>query len=559
MIGVRWKAYKYLYLKDFCQHHATLTLFIVAKFFTVRVISRYFSLVYKVFAIGMGNILFIVAFLATQAIATPTALITTTKTGVTWGRCDPVFRWFSSTVQCGNLSVPIDWDKPSGEMFNLSMVRHSRPSNATAEKLGTLFLNPGGPGSSAARYVANLNTAGGPSSELLQSYDLIGVDPRGVGLSTPVRCDSAIWNERASLFPRTQKAYDLLVDKNKRLGQSCFERSGSLMNHLDTISVAKDHEAVRAALGEQKFNYLGLSYGTQIGAQYAELFPDKVGAMVLDGVLQHSQAESMNILAESTAYETALASFFDWASTNPNSILKGQDVRKLWHDLLSNATASPLSAPSCKSPAYNCRLNVTEDEIRANAEQYFLSGKEEAKSWFATVLYSASLGFPEDLSTKVAQEPPEDYFLPVIFIESQRYISVASACQDWSPRLSSFEDMQAKMRIADIYTPLTRGASQSWAVQASCIGWPAHVTNPPTKLNVDTGAENPILLVSSTRDPSTSYAWAVGMLEEIRSGVLLTRDGEGHTSWGLNGKTTEAINRFLLTREIPSPGTVLNS
>ncbi|KAH7406087.1 TAP-like protein-domain-containing protein [Phaeosphaeria sp. MPI-PUGE-AT-0046c] len=508
----------------------------------------------------MENILCIIAILATRAIATPVALNKATDNSIIWGRCDPVFQWFPSSVQCGNLSVPIDWDKPHGGMFNLSMVKLSRPSHATSEKLGTLFMNPGGPGSSAARYVASMNTTKGPSSEILQSYDIMGVDPRGVGLSAPIRCDSEIWNERVSLFSQTQDEYDRLVDKNKRLGQSCIERTGELMNHLDTISVAKDYEAVRAALGEAKFNYLGLSYGTQIGAQYAELFPDKVGAMVLDGVLQHSQAESMNILAEGTAYEAALESFFDWASTSPNSILKGQDVGKLWHDLLNNATARPLAAPSCDSPASNCRMNVTEDEIRLNAQQFFLPGSEHAKSWFATVLYSSSQNFSQDLASKVAHEPTnQGYIIPVIFVESQRYISVASACQDWSPRLSSFEDMQAKMRIAEVFTPLTRGASQSWAVQASCIGWPAPVTNPPTKLNVDTGADNPILMVTSTHDPSTSYTWAVGMLEEIKSGVLLTRDGEGHTSWGRNGKTTEAITRFLLTKELPDPGTVLDS
>lgn len=532
----------------------------VATFLAACIVCHYIISVSGSCFISMANLLFVAAILASQVSASPITSNTTSRTSITWAKCDPVFRWFPATVQCGNLSIPVNWDKPDGEMFDLGMVKLSRPSSATAEKLGTLFVNPGGPGSSAARYIASLNSARGPSADLLQSYDLIGVDPRGLGLSAPIRCDSAIWNERASLFPQTKEEYDHLVDKNKRLGESCIERTGELMNHLDTIAVAKDHEAVRVALGEGKFNYLGMSYGTQIGAQYAELFPKKVGAMVLDGVLQHSQAESMNILAEGMAYETALSSFFDWATTSPNSILKGQDVRKLWNDMLKNATSTSLPAPSCNSPAYDCHMNVTADEFRLNAERFFLSGSEDSKSWFATVLYSASEGFAEDLSTKMAHEATEEgYILPVIFIESSRYISVASACQDWSPRLSSFEDMQAKMRIAEVYTPFTQGASQSWAVQASCIGWPAPVTNPPAKLDIDTGSENPILIVSSTRDPSTSYAWAVGMLEEIKSGVLLTRDGEGHTSWGLNGETTKAINKFLLTREVPAQGTVLKS
>jgi pimeloyl-ACP methyl ester carboxylesterase len=493
-----------------------------------------------------------IALLAFPVHTTPVPTAAAEAKVIKWSKCDPVFRWFrADNIQCGNLTVPIDWDAPNGETFELGMVRISRPSNSTAKRIGNLFIHPGGPGASASYYVANV--VGGPNTaELLDSYDIIGVDPRGIGLSSPIQCDADIYNERASLFPKPREDYHRLVDKNRRLGESCLKMSGDLVHHIDTISVARDHEAVRAALGtEEKLNWLGLSYGSQIGAQYAQLFPDKVGAMVLDGVLQHSQSEASNLLVEGTAYEAGLKAYFEW--TREKSSPEDRDAEDAWYSLLSNATESPIEVELCGYPN-SCRLDLTEEEIRLNAQGLILTPNKTSSS-----LQMALNNLPHLLSSQLAEKPTEvGYEIPVIYLESSRYGAVAVGCQDWAPALSSFEDFQAKMRIAQTYTPLTQGASQSWTMQASCVGWPAPVTNPPARLNIDTGA-NPILLVSATIDPSTSYVWGVGMLEEIRSNVFLTRKGEGHTSWALGGATTKAINRFLLTKELPAVGTVLDS
>ncbi|KAF2704168.1 hypothetical protein K504DRAFT_494932 [Pleomassaria siparia CBS 279.74] len=256
--------------------------------------------------------------------------------------------------------------------------------------------------------------------------------------------------------------------------------------------------------------------------------------MVLDGVLQHSQAESSNILVESTVA---------WVATNDASPLKGQDVEKLWYDILKNTTDTPMPAPDCSG---RCHKDVTEDEIRLNAQGFLLSPQTLARTQFANALLQASQGDVTLLSTS----------LPEIYTWSL-YVGLAIGCQDWALRTSSFEDFQAKIRIGEVFAPLNKGASQSWSLQASCIGWPAPLANPPAKLKVQT--KDPILMVSVIRDPSTSYTWAVGMLEEIENHVLLTRNGDGHTSWGFGGVTTDAINHFLVTTEPPAPGTVLDS
>ena len=491
----------------------------------------------------MAFIQFYVALLAVPALSIPTSTHIP-RSGISWTNCDDK-PWLPSNLQCANLSVPINWDAGNGsDSFSLGIVRLPRPSNSTAQRIGSLFINPGGPGGSATHKVATIaEGTANVSSELLNRFDIIGVDPRGVNLSAQCDCDPEIWNERVSLFPTTQEDYDRLVDKNRRLGESCLNRTGDLLNHLDTISAAKDHEAVRAALGE-KMNWLGLSYGTQLGSQYAQLYPDNIRAMVLDGMLQHSQSESSNLLIESTAYAAELIAFFKWAGTNESSPLKGQDVEKLWYSILKNATVTPIPAPDCEESS--CRLNVTEEEIRFNAQGLLLSAKNSSRVTFATALLKASEGDASALSTELASED-----------DRSLYAGITIGCQDWPSRASSFEDFQAKMRVGEAFAPLNKGASQSWTLQASCIGWPAPLANPPAKLKVQT--QNPVLMVNAIRDPSTSYAWAVGMLEEVENNRLLTRNGDGHTSWGLGGATTDAINHFLITLELPAPGTVLVS
>jgi pimeloyl-ACP methyl ester carboxylesterase len=487
----------------------------------------------------MTSILLSIAFIAIPAFSKPISTHTP-RSGISWGDCGPNY---PSSAQCANISVPINWDEDGGETLSLSMSRLPRPANSTAERIGHLFINPGGPGLNAVATVAEIARGWlNVSSDILNSFDIIGVEPRGTGTGQS-DCDPDIYNERVSLFPKTKEDYDRLVDKNKRLGESCLNRTGDLINHLDTLSAVKDHEAVRAALGE-RLNWLGLSYGTQLGSQYAQLFPDNIRTMVLDGVLQHSQAESSNILIESTAYAAELVSFFAWAGTDDSSPLKGQDVEKLWYSILKTATDAPIPAPYCFG---RCRSNVTEDEIRLNAQGFLLSPKTSSRIDFANALLEASKGNAGLLSTPLAYDGSF----------STTYAGLTIGCQDWSSRTTSFEDLQAKMRIGEVFAPLNKGASQSYALQASCIGWPAPLANPPAKLKIQT--QNPIMLVNAIRDPSTSYTWAVGMLEEIENHVLLTRNGDGHTSWGLGGATTDAINHFLLTTEPPAPGTVLDS
>jgi pimeloyl-ACP methyl ester carboxylesterase len=166
-----------------------------------------------------------------------------------------------------------------------------------------LFYNPGGPGGSATQAVlavAQLGAEGAPffSENLLNHYDILGLDPRGVGLSAGVKCDPELWNARKSIYPANEKEFEDMVKVSEAFHASCKKMTGSLFEHLDTTSVAEDFEIVRHALDEGKLNYFGQSYGSQIGEQYAELYPENIGRMALDGILDHSTSEISGINVE---------------------------------------------------------------------------------------------------------------------------------------------------------------------------------------------------------------------------------------------------------------------
>ncbi|RYP03508.1 hypothetical protein DL765_010473 [Monosporascus sp. GIB2] len=493
---------------------------------------------------------------------------------LTWGPC-PDSLASAPNVTCATYRVPLDWDHPnSNETITLGMLRLAARGDPS-RRIGNLFVNPGGPGGQATKTVAQLASAAGqvgPGSsmaEILERFDIIGLDPRGVGLSTPVRCDADLFNERAPLFPRTRGEFDDLLARNAALGESCRALSGRIVDFVDTVSAARDHEAVRLALGggkggggHERASFVGLSYGTQLFSQYAELFPEGVRAMVLDGALQHSQSESSNLLIESTAYETTLEKFFEWCDSTNSSAdcaqLRGRGdggARQVFLDVLAKAGDAPIPAPGCDDGrATACRSSVTEDEARFNAQGLLL----QTESWPALV--RALLEARDDANaTLLSRAQPiavgDDYE------DSYLFAGVAVACQDWThATASTWAGITELQTQGAAFAPLTRGASQTYRIQASCAAWPSPQRNPEKPLSPYAGEGADVLLVNSVHDPSTSYVWAVGLRAELgERAVLLTRDGAGHTSWFLRGEATDAINSYLVNLTLPEPGTVVNS
>ncbi|KAI1478639.1 Alpha/Beta hydrolase protein [Daldinia eschscholtzii] len=472
-----------------------------------------------------------------------------TTDSISWGPCPDSF---PSNVTCATYTVPLDWEHPEGnETIELGMVRiEARDKDS---RIGNLFVNPGGPGGQATNLVASLAMAPyAVDPQILDRFDVIGLDPRGVGLSTPVQCDTAAYNKRITWFPKTQGEYAALVKYNKDLGESCRAKTGRLIDFVDTISAARDHEAVRKALGGEKASFLGLSYGTQLFGQYAELFPEGIRALVLDGNLQHSQSESSNLLIESSAYEATLKKFFAWcaAASKDKCPLSGQDVRAKYESILAKAAKSPIPAPGCDDKA--CRSNVTEEDIRFSIQPYLIS----PGSWPSLGKAIAAADEDED-ATLISQQQP--LVTGDAYEDSSLLAGTAIACQDWTHASLSLASVRAKATLGRTFAPLTGAACQSYKIQTSCIGWPAPLSNPPKPISYKGSTR--LLMLQSTFDPSTSYAWGLGLHAEIGDdrSVLLTRNGTGHTSYLLGGETTAAANAYLVNLTLPEPGSVLQS
>lgn len=312
------------------------------------------------------------------------------------------------------------------------------------------------------------------------------------------------------------------------------------------ISSAKDHEAVRIALGNEPFNFGGLSYGSQLGAQYAQLFPDNIRTLALDGILQHSQAEAANLIIEATSYELGMSHFLEWASKNESSALQGQDAEAIWLSLLANATETPLPAPLCNGT--NCAVDVNAEEILLNAHRHLtFAGKDRGlgASWelLASALHNATQGDASALSMNFEA------------LDAISFLSIG--CLDWTHSSNSSSDIVASQVMVNTYAPLTRGATQQWQLQHACLGWPVEVKNPPKKLDVKSNTT--ALLISATSDPSTGLPWALGMMEEIENAVLVLREGDGHTSFALGGEAALVLAEYFITGEAPEEGIITSS
>ncbi|KAL3453188.1 Alpha/Beta hydrolase protein [Aspergillus insuetus] len=452
-------------------------------------------------------------------------------------------------LDCGEVKVPLDWNRPNGKKITLGMARYrAAPSS---QRLGSLIYNPGGPGGPGS--LSALGQAAGVSASYTNGtigyYDVIGFDPRGIGLSTRIKCDPELFNNYASVFPTTEEEFDALVARNKALGESCRDLTGDLFYHVDTTQAARDLEVVRIALGEEKLNWVGLSYGSQLGAAYAELYPTHVGRMVLDGNLDHAQSSETDVLhTEVATYEDVLNQFFKWCdatATEEECPLKGQNLPQLFDDLIDAANTSPIDAAGCTETT--CRTPVTGEDILFSAQGYLVY--EATWPVLAGFLNDTIAGDATGLaSSRIATAEDSPY-----------YPDIAIGCLDWSHASTTLSEITYKRQLARYLAPHTRGVSQSYRYQVSCIGWPAPVSNPPHKLNASTMAKAPpILLVNAMHDPSTSYVWANAMLEQIPSGVLLARSGNGHTSYGLGGEVARRIDEFLVHGVLPEPSTVID-
>ena len=447
--------------------------------------------------------------------------------------------------QCAKVKVPLDYSQPGGQTIEIAMKKHLATGSV---RQGALFVNPGGPGYSGVDMVESSQTQFSPA--LNQAYDIIGFDPRGVGASTAITCTSdtevtamaeaAPVNAAAGATTFEQRAAAISA-QFKKLEANCAANTepAELLDHVDTVSVARDLDVLRALSGEQKLNYLGFSYGTYLGAHYAELFPANTGRMVLDGALDPSLTYNERRQGQAQGFERALRNYVAWCQSGQDCPLTGDTdagVKQIG-DLFTSANQSPVPSSGPNRPVTG----------------------EDMKQVIALLLYSPETSWEtgNEALAQVINEHDASIFRTILTrLDAQPAVStgamIGTNCLDYRVE-GDMATWAAQSKELERIAP--RFATIAEAGDLGCQAWGHNGTRPPKALHAKGTA--PILVIGTTGDPATPHEWAVALADQLDSGRLLTWEGNGHLAYAnpAHGPcVTKAVDTYLLTGTMPKKG-----
>ena len=430
--------------------------------------------------------------------------------------------------------VPIDYADPSQGTTAIALAKRA----ATGQKRGTLFVNPGGPGRSGIQYLEYF-----PEVPALNAiYDIVGFDPRGVGQSDPLGCLDAAGEDAliaANLDPRHPEDLQQSIVLLREEGEACLRTNPRLARHVTTVETAKDLDVLRAVVGDDSLNYFGASYGTYLGATYAALFPERVGRLVLDGAVDPSLTPEQEALNAAKGFQTAFEAFADDCLAAPPCALgssRDEIVTKV-SDLITGLHAQPLKTDDPERP-----LTQWLGYLGIIAPLYAESVWPELNR--ALVLAFDGFGTALlDLADWLMARTADGYSTNAVDA------SFAINCLDYPLKPSGPPPAESEfLEASPVFGQMLYGTAL-----AGCDGWPITPTVPAP--DYSTPAAAPILVVGTTRDPATPYANAQKLAELLPTGVLLTRDGDGHTAYGQgNDCIDDAIDAFLIDGTIPADG-----
>ncbi|QUQ64207.1 alpha/beta hydrolase [Kutzneria sp. CA-103260] len=450
------------------------------------------------------RVIAVACVVAATAAAVP-ATADAARAALDWQPC-------GNNARCATLTVPLDWSQPHGAQISLALSRVNAAD--PSKRVGTLLINPGGPGGAGAESIEY--GADGLPQQLRDRFDLVGFDPRGVGHSVPaVTCSQPVFDPTVTQFPTTQAQFDQLVAHNRAVGADCLRKTGPLLAHLDTISVARDLDAIRVALGEDKLNFLGLSYGSLIGNLYARRYPQHVRAMVLDGPMDHSLGSARLVADENTTTEVSLRHFFAWCDQQTSCALHARGAEATYDELLRLTAKGPLPA--------NGIPGGSPGEVVLQGVYEYLNVTSQWPN-LATAIQQAVAG-DAGLLADAADNGPDSPSDPTHVAGANTYLAIA--CQDFPSDVTTFGQLRQQITQAARTAPHAAGHVEAWLVQAGCTGWPVPAADPWRPEPVR-GAP-PILVVAGKYDLATPYSWGVGLAHQIAGSILLTRSSDGHT------------------------------
>lgn len=452
-----------------------------------------------------------------------------------WQRCEGSF-------ECATLEVPVDYAAPTGDTLDLELLKVAA-SGDVGERIGSLVVNPGGPGAPGTDYAAAADRVF--RRALLDSFDIVGFDPRGTGDSSPVDCLSDSETDAyiaTDPDPDTAAEIQEHADWVARLGAGCVARTGDLIGHVTTVEAARDLDVLRAALGEGTLTYFGASYGTKLGATYADLFPGRVGRLVLDGAVDVALPSRELALGQAGGFETALRAYVQNCLDESSACFLGDSVDEglqRIRDFLDQVDRQPLPTTGARE--------LTE----GNALYGIIAPLYNRDYWF---LLSAALrqGFGGDgsslmqLSDLYSSRNPLDGG----YADNSTEAIYAINCLD-DPYAIAVGEVPGQYAAFEAASP-TLGKVFAWML-TGCGGIQVQSSEKPGEIRAADAA--PIVVVGTTRDPATPFQWAEALAEQLESGVLIARDGDGHTGYNAGNECVDAaVEAYLVDGTVPDDG-----
>lgn len=440
-----------------------------------------------------------------------------------WSDCD--------ALECATLAVPLDHGVPDGEMIEIALARQRAKGS---DRIGSLVFNPGGPGGSGIDYLTTAVLI--LPDEIQQRFDLVSFDPRGVGASTAVDCDLD-WDDQVPLVETVSEWEQELEDTRTLLGR-CPSEAIELAPHVGTNNAARDLDLIRAALGDEKLSYVGYSYGTRLGSVYAELFPENVRALVLDGALLPSDDFAAVGAQQIEGFDRAFENFAAACDDDPDCALAdlGPTI-----EVFEGIRSELADLGSLEVDREGRRLTAGEFDLGVISALYSV----EAWPFLAQALFTADVTGDGTLLQVLAdnylgREPDGTY---TNGNEANAFIN----CAD-NPRRPTVDEVQTStfaLAEGSTYFPGFFRAS------TGCIGTPDPID--PIRIGPAEGSA-PLLVLGNTGDPATPYEWAVELSDFLDNAVLYTVDAEGHTAYGSFECVAPIVNAYLIDLELPQPG-----
>ena len=451
---------------------------------------------------------------------------------LTWKSCGAGF-------DCTEVKAPRDWEKPADGDLELAIVRH----RATGTSQGSLLINPGGPGASGYDFVHDsLDYAVG--ADLIEDFDVIGFDPRGVGRSTAVRCldakqmDDYLYGVVPG--PRNTPEWEAALSaRDKTFADACEANSDGLLPYITTVNSARDMDLIRGVLGDKTLNYLGYSYGTFLGATYAKLYPERAQRLVLDGAIDPAVPGLEVSTIQAEGFESALRAYLEGCLAGRDCPFNGSVDEALtdFRALLSSISRTPMKNGDGRMLTVDSMITGT---IAAMYSQ-------QSWSYLTKGITAALQGDPSvmmGLADSYNSRNPDG-----TYADNTAEAFRAYNCMDYPVE----EDPAAEAAVITQLEAKAPTFAPYWQAPDPCKVWPHAPTGVRERITAD--GSGPIVVVGTTNDPATPYAWAESLAEQLQNGVLVTRVGEGHTGYNKgNGCVDQAVERFLIDGKTPKDG-----